>query len=93
MIIENIGDVSNTDGADAWKGTDNSELIAGENDIIEWNGTRWIIIFDASESGDFLIYQTNIFPVGPGVQYKWNGVSWVKAFDGEYRRGEWRLEL
>ena len=93
LIIENIGDVGNTDGADAWKGTDNSELIAGENDIIEWNGTRWIIIFDASESGDFLIYQTNIFPVGPGVQYKWNGVSWVKAFDGEYRRGEWRLEL
>jgi hypothetical protein len=23
----------------------------------------------------------------------WNGVQWAKAFEGEYRAGEWRLEL
>jgi hypothetical protein len=90
LIIEDIGDAANVDGADAWKGTDNSDLIAKENDIIEYNGIKWIVIFDASQSQDQLIYQTNIYT---GVQYKWNGLSWVKSFEGEYRAGTWRLEI
>ena len=61
-----------------------------ENDIIEYNGTRWEVIFDASQSSDQLVYQTNIYT---GVQYKWDGLSWVKSFEGEYRAGTWRLEL
>ena len=90
LIIENIGNDNNVDGADAWKGTDSSDLIAEENDIIEYNGIKWIVIFDASQSQDQLIYQTNIYT---GVQYKWNGLSWVKSFEGEYRAGTWRLEI
>ncbi len=80
----------NADGPDAWKNSDDTDFIAEANDIIEWDGTHWQVIFSAEENTDTLIYQTNIFT---GVQYKWNGVSWVKSFEGEYRRGEWRLEL
>ena len=80
----------NNDGPDAWKNADGSDFIADTNDIIEWDGQRWWVVFSAKEHADELLYQTNVFTL---VQYKWNGVSWVKSFEGEYRRGEWRIEL
>lgn len=80
----------NEDGPDAWKNADGSDFIAEANDIIEWDGSKWNVVFNAGESSDLLIYLTNLFT---GTQYKWNGVNWSKSFEGEYRRGEWRLEL
>ena len=80
----------NEDGPDAWKNNDGSDFIAEVNDIIEWDGDKWWIVFSARENTDQLIYITNIFTL---VQYKWDGLNWTKSFDGEYRRGEWRLEL
>jgi len=83
LIIEDIGAVGET--TLAW-----GSFIAKANDIIEWNGTSWTIVFDATQGSDTLLYQTNIYS---GVQYKWNGVSWVKSFEGEYRAGLWRIAL
>lgn len=80
----------NADGPDAWKNSDGSDFIAETNDIIEWDGSSWHVVFSAQESSDLLLYQTNIYTL---VQYKWNGVSWVKSFEGNYKRGEWRIEL
>jgi hypothetical protein len=80
----------NEDGPDAWKNLDNSDFLANANDIIEWDGAKWHIVFSAKESSNILIYQTNLFTL---VQYKWNGVSWVKSFEGDYKKGQWRLEL
>jgi len=80
----------NEDGPDAWKNNDGSDFIAETNDIIEWDGSKWWVVFSADENSENLIYQTNIYTL---VQYKWNGVNWVKSFDGDYRRGSWRLEL
>lgn len=88
-----VGDTPYTfayDGPDAWKGTDGSDPVAYENDIIEYNGIKWVVVFNAAQSADQLVYQTNIYT---GVQYKWNGQSWIKSFEGEYRAGTWRLEL
>ncbi len=93
LILDNIGSLDNEDGPDAWKNTDDTDFIAEGNDIIEWDGSKWSIVFSAKASSDYLIYQTNLFASGPGVQYKWNGVSWVKSFEGEYSAGQWRLEL
>ena len=78
------------DGADAWKGTDDSDLVAQANDIIEWTGTEWHVIFNSSQETDALVWQTNIYT---GVQYKWNGVSWVKSFEGEYSSDKWKIIL
>lgn len=90
LIIEDIGNDINVDGPDAWKNTDNTDFVARANDIIEWDGSNWHVVFVAADNSDNLIYQTNIYTL---VQYKWNGISWVKSFEGGYARGEWRLEL
>jgi hypothetical protein len=95
LIIDDIGGIegrtyidSNDDeqpGVAAW-GT----LSAKANDIIEWTGSTWAVIFNSTQESDTLLYQTNIYT---GIQYVWNGVQWAKAFEGEYRVGTWRLEL
>lgn len=90
LIIEDIGNSINDDGADAWKSLSNVDLVAKANDIIEWSGVEWRIIFNSQESSDVMIWLTNIFN---GVQYKWNGIAWDKSFEGIYRRGHWRIEL
>jgi hypothetical protein len=68
-------------------------LIAKANDIVEYNGTTWEILFDASQNSDTLIYQRNTYSNQAQIQYKWNGVSWVKSFEGEYKAGSWRIVL
>jgi hypothetical protein len=90
LIIEDIGSNINIDGADAWKSTTNVDFVARANDIIEWSGTQWNVIFDSVQETDTMVWQTNIYT---GVQYLWNGVSWVKSFEGEYKAGEWKIEL
>ena len=80
----------NDDGPDAWKNLNGSDFIAEENDVIEWDGSNWKVVFSASESSDQIIYLTNIFT---NTQYVWNGVSWGKSFEGVYRKGNWYLEL
>ena len=80
----------NEDGPDAWKNTDQSDFIANTNDIIEWDGSKWRVVFNAEATKDTIVYLTNIYT---NVQYKWNGVQWRKSFEGEYNRGRWRLEL
>jgi hypothetical protein len=96
LILNDIGAANQVDGADAWKSTGGADLVAQTNDIIEWNGTQWNILFDASSNAnsedstvDFK-YVTNL---NTGVQYKWNGATWLLSFEGEYRKGTWNLSL
>ena len=90
IIIEDIGSIDNQNGAVAWKSTTGVDLIALANDIIEWNGTSWNIIFNAIQESDTMIWQTNIYT---GIQYLWNGISWNKSFEGTYSKNQWKLEL
>lgn len=96
LILNDIGSATNIDGADAWKNSNGSDFIAQSNDIIEWNGTQWNVLFDASANANSddstvtTIYTTNL---NTGVQYKWNGESWLLSFEGEYRKGTWNLSL
>ena len=62
--------------------------VAGANDIIEWNGTNWEVIFDASTTTN-ITHTTNL---NTGVQYKWNGTEWLLSFEGEYRKGTWKIQ-
>lgn len=89
LILDDIGQEDNLDGPDAWKNADNSMFVASANDIIEWDGVRWNIIFDASAVTE-TIYITNL---RTNIQYKWDGEIWTKSFDGEYPAGSWRLVL
>lgn len=90
LIIEDIGNQINVDGADAWKSFNNHDLIAHANDILEWDGNNWNVIFNSLSESESMIWQTNIYT---GIQYIWNGVSWKKSFDGTYRAGSWKLIL
>jgi hypothetical protein len=88
LIIEDIGDAQTL--ADGYQSQVWGDLIAHANDIIEYNGTAWRIIFDSTQDYSSTFAQTNIYT---GVQYTWNNVSWIKSFEGEYQAGTWRLEL
>src|SRR6056300_217451 len=88
LLLKGIGDSDNEDGADAWKGDSNIDLVAGANDIIEWNGTNWEVIFDAST----ITVLTHVTDLNTGVQYKWNGSEWLLSFEGEFRKGTWKIQ-
>jgi hypothetical protein len=90
LIIKDIGATGNTDGADAWKGAANEDLIASANDIIEYNSNKWQVVYDASTKKTDTDYLTNSIT---GIQYKWDGSKWIKSYEGEYKAGRWRLVL
>lgn len=77
------------DGPDAWKNANNTDFIASANDIIEWNGAAWTVIFDAANTTG-TTYITNAYT---GIQYKWDQGSWSKSFEGLYSKEIWRLIL
>jgi len=83
------GKPERSSGPDAWKNSNGSDTHIKANSIIEWNGSRWTMIFDPDE------FDTNIFITNlrTGIQYKWDGVQWLKSFEGEYLPGSWRLTL
>ncbi len=73
----------------AWKGVNGQPLIANANDIVEYDGQRWRVVFDSENLTD-VQYVTNITT---GIQYKWTGEEWVKSYDGLYPGGSWNLIL
>lgn len=91
LILDDIGswDTAQGDGPSAWRGVDGMDLVARANDIIEYNGSHWIISFD-SQQEENIQYVSNLTS---GVQYKWNLNQWVKSWEGEYKAGLWTLVL
>jgi hypothetical protein len=79
----------NEDGADAWKSVSGDDFIADHYDIVEWDGSKWNIVFDASESTE-TVYITNLTT---NTQYYFNSYFWQKAIDGYYSNGTWDLVL
>ena len=67
---------------------DGSEFVAGAQDIIEWDGSKWHIVFDASTDDSTVVYTTNL---NTGKQYKYENNDWILSYDGEYQNGTWRL--
>ncbi len=77
------------DGPDAWKNNNLSDFQAHANDIIEWNGSAWGIVFDSTVISA-VTYITNSYT---GTQYKWVDDSWNKSYEGIYEAKLWRLIL
>lgn len=88
LILEDITSTT-ADGPTAWQNGNGTGFSANANDIIQWDGSQWNIIFNSAERTD-VVYITNSYT---GVQYKWDGESWSKSIDGMYYPGEWRLVL
>ena len=65
------------------------QISVGENDVIEYDGVKWISSFDSSNVTT-VAYVTNDFT---NQQYKWTGSEWISSWQGEYNPGFWRLIL
>jgi hypothetical protein len=94
LILENInvlprGGIEGYVGPEAWKNSDGTDFTANANDIIEWTGTNWTVVFDSQVAAE-VTYITNIYT---GIQYKWDGTSWSKSFEGIYDKNAWRIVL
>jgi hypothetical protein len=87
LLLENIRAQPGL-GPDAWLFNDNV-LVASANDIIEWTGTNWIVVFNAAAATGVL-YITNTYT---GIQYKWENGSWSKSYEGIYSQESWSLVL
>lgn len=89
LLTEDTGSADNLAPAAAWVGENGRPLIASANDIIEYTGNYWKVVFRAA--GQYAgQYVTNITT---GIQYEWNGESWVKSYQGIYPGGTWSLVL
>jgi hypothetical protein len=88
LLTENTG---SEDGyAHAWAGVATQYLVAQANDIVEYDGSRWIIVFDSTNSTVNKQYVTNLTTE---LQYEWTGETWIKSYQGLYPGGTWSLVL
>jgi len=91
LLTESTGGINNPSSSvvQAWKGADDEQLIANTNDIIEFNGKFWTVVFDASTT-ESTEYVTNLTT---GLQYQWTGSQWKRSIEGVYAGGDWALVL
>jgi len=98
LLTESIGysnDEWNPDGSSvspmstAWSGTNDIELVANKNDIIQFNGISWEVVFNAN-SYESTEYVTNLTT---SLQYKWSGSEWIRSYEGLYAGGKWSLVI
>lgn len=92
LILEDINQdhaLPNYSGPTAWKNSTGTDFVAYANDIIEWSGTNWSVIF-SSATVAATTYITNSYT---GIQYKWDEGHWSKSFEGLYNNWSWRLVL
>lgn len=63
-------------------------VVAYPNDVIEYDGTQWRVIFDSRNSvGDnYLVNNSN------GTQYRFDGNEWTYTYYGTYGPGYWRVD-
>lgn len=85
LILNDIGNPSNQYPPQSW-----GAVYAKANDIIEFDGQDWVVIFGSTTNTTNIQYTTNITT---GLQYLWNGTSWVKSFEGLYPAGEWSIVI
>lgn len=85
LIVEDIPHQLSSMSYAPWPGLING---AKANDIIEFDGTKWVISFNSGQSTDNLDLVTNITT---GVQYRFVDGTWIKSWEGWYDQGNWRL--
>jgi len=59
------------------------------NDIIEFNGSVWVVSFDSSVTSttQYVINSTT------SKQFEWTGAEWIDSYEGIYRGGFWRIYI
>lgn len=80
LLLESIGTPTI-----AW-----GDLVANANDIIEWDGMHWQVVFDSGANFDETHYILNRYN---NKQIKWNGQFWHLVTEGVISPGYWRIFL
>lgn len=84
LIVEDIGSDGTT--TVSW-----GNLVANANDIIEYNGSEWVVSFDSNASTT-VEFVTNITT---NLQYRYvpsEGV-WMKSYEGWYNEGDYSIVI
>lgn len=89
LILNDIGNINDTEGAPIWNREGYDRFIAHANDIIEFNGSFWTVSFDSTNHNS-IEYVSNL---KTNLQYKWKEGSWSKSVEGKYGAAEWSLKL
>lgn len=65
-----------------------SSIVAYPNDIIEFNGIAWTVIFDSQNSvaPNYVVNNAN------SSQYRFDGEDWTYTYYGVYGPGYWRID-
>lgn len=90
LLTEDTGSNDSVGTPTAWQGDNNLPLVAMANDIVEYDGVRWVVAFDHTNSPNNIQYVTNLTTA---IQYKWIDNVWVKSYQGLYPGGLWSLVL
>lgn len=61
---------------------------AKANDIIEYNGSSWIVSFDSASNSNAVVLN-----ITTGLLYEWRNGQWISAVEGTYQNGWWRIYL
>ena len=64
-------------------------ITADANDIIEYSGSAWSKVFDASTI-TAVHYVKNLYT---NKQFKWENNLWTSTYEGQYNPGFWRLNI
>ena len=60
-----------------------------KDDIIEYNGSSWVVSLDTSVTSD-IKYVVN---TTTSVQLEWTGSEWINSYEGTFNAGFWRIFL
>jgi len=70
-------------------GYTNWNVDASANDIIQYDGAKWSVVFDASANTDIhFVKNTNT-----AKQFKTHNGGWISSYEGIYNPGYWKLVL
>lgn len=83
LLINSIGSEGNS--TVAW-----GDLAAEENDIVEFNGTDWQVVFDSSTNSDPQV----VGSIASNKRYQWTETDgWINPVSGKWRSGWWRIAI
>jgi hypothetical protein len=63
-------------------------IIAYPNDVIEYNGIAWVVIFDSRNA----VGKSYVVNTSNSTQYTFDGVDWTYTYYGKYAPGYWRID-
>lgn len=83
LLLSDVG--SSGSSTVAW-----GSLVAGENDIIEYNGSAWVVDFDSSSNST----EQYVGTIAGNKRYRWTSDNgWIDPIAGMWRNGWWRLAI